>query len=286
MTTLVAVLGYPVGHSRSPAMQNAAFQALGLDWRYEALEVEPERFEEVVRGLPERGFAGANVTIPHKLRALEVADRASDTARAVGAANTLCFGERGIDAHNTDAQGFIRALRERAPEAPAGMRALVLGAGGAARAVLYALSREGASSVAVWNRHPERARALVEDLHSLGGGELGWVTEPEPSGADLVVNATSVGMGSGSPSGGGMQDFKELRLSADDLLDRQVMVDLTYREGETALVREARARGLRCADGLDVLVHQGAASFELWTGVKPPLDSMRYGARQRNPRSP
>ena len=131
MTTRCAVLGYPVEHSRSPAMQNAAFRALGLDWSYEAIAVEPERFSEVVRDLVEQGYAGANVTIPHKLRALELADVVSDVARAVGAANTLSFEAGSVAAHNTDVEGFLGALAEAVPEGPRGMRGLVLGAGGA-----------------------------------------------------------------------------------------------------------------------------------------------------------
>src|SRR5919198_4613945 len=152
MTKRVALLGDPVGHSRSPAMQNAAFEALGLDWRYEGIAVPAADFESLLRSLHERGFVGANVTIPHKLRALEAADRATEVARAVGAANTLLIGPDAIVADNTDAEGFLTALRERAPEAPAGMRALVLGAGGAARAVVYALVREGAAAVRGLNR--------------------------------------------------------------------------------------------------------------------------------------
>jgi shikimate dehydrogenase len=283
----VALLGYPVGHSRSPAMHNAAFQALGLDWSYEAIEVEPDRFAARVRDLVAAGYAGANVTIPHKLAALELADRASEVARAAGAANTLVFRSGEIEGDNTDAAGFLEALRERAPEAPAEMRCLVLGAGGAARAVVHALLAEGAAGVEVWNRHPERAGDLVRGL---GGGSaatrLHAVPEPTAAKADLIVNATSVGMPKEPEpdrpgEGGGLHDFKDLPLSADELRDRQVLVDLTYRDGDTALVREARARGLRCADGLDVLVHQGAASFELWTGRAAPLEAMRDGARKR-----
>jgi shikimate dehydrogenase len=281
MTTRVALLGYPVEHSRSPAMHEAAFRALGMDWSYEAIAVEADRFEELVRALVERGYAGTNVTIPHKLRALEVADSASEVARAAGAANTLVFAGGRIAADNTDAAGFLAALRERAPTAPEGMRALVLGAGGAARAVVHALVQAEAASVSVWNRHPDRALELVADLGSGAEGALRAVPEPTVGTADLIVNATAVGM---APPGAGernLEDFKELRLSADALDDRQVMVDLAYRDGETTLVREARARGLSCIDGLDVLVHQGAVSFGLWTGLQPPLEAMRDGARER-----
>jgi shikimate dehydrogenase len=275
-------LGHPVGHSRSPAMHNAAFRELGLEWTYEALDVEPERFAEVVRDLPSQGFVGANVTIPHKLRALEAADSASSVARAVGAANTLVFADGQIHAENTDVEGFLEALRERAPEAPAGTRALVLGAGGAARAVVYGLLQAGAARIEIWNRHPERARTLVSDLSkSAPGTPLAAVEHPRPAAADVLVNATSVGMADpGRPPGSPHQTdpFKELGISADELGDQQIVVDLVYRQNLTPLVRAASARGLRCVDGFDVLVHQGAASFRLWTGMQAPLGAMRSGA--------
>ena len=275
----VAVLGHPVGHSRSPAMHNAAFRELGLDgWRYEAIDVPPDRFEEVVREMAAAGYAGANVTIPHKLRALEVADTATEVARRVGAANTLVFDQGAIHADNTDVEGFLTALREHAPEAPAGMKALVLGAGGAGRAVVYALLEAGAAGVEVWNRHPDRAEALVADLD---GRALAATMGPDVANFDLLVNATSVGMLSpgSEPHDRGVPDpIKELPLSADELDDRLIVVDLVYRQEGTPLVRAARARGLRCADGIDVLVHQGAVSFRLWTGMHAPLGAMRSGA--------
>jgi shikimate dehydrogenase len=283
MTTLVGVLGWPVAHSRSPAMHNAAFEALGLDWRYELLPVEPERFEPFVRELPGRGFAGANVTIPHKLRALALAARASEVARATGAANTLRFSERGIEAENTDVEGFLGALRERAPNAPAGMDALVLGAGGAARAVVFGLIDSGAARVSVWNRHPKRAIELVQDLSRRASPtELTVVGAAQITHADVIVNATSVGMSASSDE----DDLKEVRqgvkdlpLSADVWGDRLIVVDLVYRQHGTPLVRLARSRGAVCVDGLDVLVHQGAASFRLWTGMEAPLGAMRSAAK-------
>ena len=283
MTTLAGVLGWPVAHSRSPAMHNAAFEALGLDWRYELLAVEPERFEPFVREMPGRGFAGANVTIPHKLRALALADRASDVARATGAANTLTFTDTGIEAENTDVEGFLAALRERAPHAPAGMEALVLGAGGAARAVVYGLIQAGAARVSVWNRHPDRAVKLVQDLSRPGATtRLEAVVEADIPPAEVIVNATSVGM-SASVDEDGLkevrQGVKDLPLSADVWVDRLIVVDLVYRQDGTPLVRLARSRGAVCVDGLDVLVHQGAASFRLWTGMEAPLGAMRSAAK-------
>ena len=265
-------------------MHNAAFAELGLDdWRYEAIDVEPQRFEEVVRSMVAQGYAGANVTIPHKLRALEVADTASAVAEIVGAANTLVFDDGAVHADNTDVEGFLTAMREHAPEAPGGMRALVLGAGGAARAVVYALLEAGAARVEVWNRHPERAEALVDDLASAAasGTELAATTAPALGRTDVLVNATSVGMmspGSDPDVSVGPHPIKELPLSADELDDRIIVVDLVYRQDRTPLVRAAHARGLRCADGIDVLVHQGAVSFRLWTGMHAPLGAMRSGA--------
>jgi shikimate dehydrogenase len=280
----VAVLGHPIGHSRSPAMHNAGFRELGLDdWRYEAIDVEPERFDEVVRAMAgQGGYAGANVTIPHKLRALEIADTATPVAEAVGAANTLVFENGAVHADNTDVAGFLTALREHAPEAPTGMRALVLGAGGAARAVVYALIQAGVAGVEVWNRHPERAAALVADLSGAAcDTDLAATTDPSLQRTDVLVNATSVGMvspGSGPDVSGGPHPIKELPLSADEMDDRLIVVDLVYGQDRTPLVRAAHARGLRCADGIDVLVHQGAVSFRLWTGMRAPLGAMRSGA--------
>jgi shikimate dehydrogenase len=265
-------------------MHNAAFEEVGLDWRYELLPVEPERFEPFVRELPGRGFVGANVTIPHKLRALALADRPSEVARATGAANTLTFGEEGIAAENTDVDGFLGALRERAPEAPSGMEALVLGAGGAARGVVYALIEGGAKRISVWNRHPQRARDLVQDFSPLHGETaLEAVQAPHVPTTGLLVNATSVGMSRApeKPQAEPGEGFKELPLSADVWGDRQIVVDLVYRQEGTPLARHARSRGAVCVDGFDVLVHQGAASFQLWTGVEAPLGAMRRGARNR-----
>jgi shikimate dehydrogenase len=284
MTKLVGVLGWPVEHSRSPAMHNAAFEALGIDWRYELLPVPPEEFDAFVRALPGRGFAGANVTIPHKLAALAIADQASEVARATGAANTLSFTAAGIEVENTDVAGFLTALQERAPEAPRGMSALVLGAGGAARAVVYGLLEAGAERISVWNRHRERAQALVQDFARFARHptQLEAVAENRLPGAELLVNATSVGMPSrrsepGSPDPA--EPFKELPLSADVWGDRQIVVDLVYRQDGTPLARFARSRGAVCVDGFDVLVHQGAASFRLWTGLEAPLGAMRSGAK-------
>ncbi len=245
-------------------MHNAALRELGLsDWIYQRLPVPPELFEETVRGLPAAGFVGANVTIPHKQAALAMADIATDTALAIGAANTLSFRGGLIHADNTDAPGLLAALDSDLQ----GKTALVLGAGGSARAVVHALANAGAD-VSVWNRTPERA-------HELGV----TVVEPPLPSADLLVNCTSVGL---DASG---QTFKVLPLTADALGAYATVADLVYHaDGDTELLASAREKGARTVDGLEILVGQGALSFEAWTGQPAPLDVMRKAARGAPPR--
>jgi shikimate dehydrogenase len=259
----LAVLGQPISHSRSPAMQNAALGALGLEggWSYEAIEVAPDRFEARVRTMPGEGFAGANVTVPHKGAALAVTDELSETAREIGAANTLVFADGGIRADNTDAEGFLRAL----PVPPAGKRSLVLGAGGAARAVVWALLREGAE-VEVWNRTEIRSSNLCEEL---GGAP---VTVPAQDAYDLLVNTTAVGLRGEDP-------FAELPLAAERFGPDQVVVDLVYGAEPSRLLAAAGAAGASVVDGIEVLVQQGALSLRIWTGRDAPLDAMRDAAR-------
>ncbi len=264
----LAVLGFPVGHSRSPAMHTAALAELGLanEWTYEAIEVPPEGFADRVRAMPGEGFAGANVTIPHKQAALALADEASDAAREIGAANTLSFEPGHAVAENTDGAGIIAAMGV----APAGMRALVLGAGGSARAAVWALQRAGAE-VAVWSRTPERAVRLAAEL----GAEA--IAAPATGDFELIVNATPVGMGASPQST--PAPLKDLPVDADSLGARHIVVDLAYGVAETALVQTAKSRGARAIDGLEVLVHQGAASLRIWTGRNPPIETMRRAAR-------
>ncbi|HYM45146.1 MAG TPA: shikimate dehydrogenase [Solirubrobacteraceae bacterium] len=276
----LGVLGWPVAHSRSPAMHNAALQALHMDdWRYQRLPVPPERFAETVRALAPAGFAGANVTIPHKRAALALAEEASDGASAIGAANTLSFGLGGsIAAENTDAPGFLAALEV----SPRGMSALVLGAGGAARAVVWALREAGARDVSVWNRTPARAAALAR--------ELGVRAASRPQPADLLVNCTSVGLRSARDrlesrgedlqrSANEAEELNLLGLTFDQVGEYPHVADLVYSSAPTALLAAARAHGARTVDGLQILLAQGALSFELWTGVSPPLDVMRRALR-------
>lgn len=234
-------------------MMNAAFAELGLDWRYLKLPVPPAHFAGAARALAGSGYRGANVTIPHKLAAHDLADELSAPARAIGAVNTLSFTREGaVAGDNTDAGGLLDALGEPVPGT-----ALVLGAGGAARAAAWALAEAG-SEVAVWNRTPARARELADDL--------GVAHAERPGDAELLVNATSIGLRRGDS------------LEGLPLVAARVVVDLVYGEHRTPLVRWAEERGARVVDGLEVLVRQGARSLELWTGRRAPVAAMRRAA--------
>jgi shikimate dehydrogenase len=244
-------------------MHRAALAALGLpDWTYQHLPVPPELLADVVAGLPGAGFHGANVTIPHKQRALALATRATPRARQIGAANTLTFGPAGeVVADNTDAPGLLAALDLDV----SGRRALVLGAGGSARAVVHALLGGGAD-VQVWNRTGERARQLV--------GDLGGRAVERPEGAEILVNCTAAGLHDQAST------FKELPFGADAVARFATVVDLVYAgSGDTALIAAARRSGSAAVDGLEVLVRQGALSLEGWTGRPAPLAVMREAAR-------
>jgi shikimate dehydrogenase len=261
----LGVVGWPVAHSRSPAMQNAALAATGLTgWRYQLLPIPPELFAETVAALPGTGFRGVNVTIPHKHAALALANDPTARAQAIGAANTLLFEPDGrIVAENTDAPALIAAL----PFGALGRTALVLGAGGSARAAVWALLDAGAREVRVWNRTPERAHAL--------GAELGATAVTGADPADLLVHCTASGLDPGEDT------FKPLPIGADDLTRYECVVDLVYRETETSLVQAARARGVRVVDGREILVRQGALSFELFTGRAAPIEKMRRAVSVR-----
>ncbi len=254
-------MGWPVAHSRSPAIHNAALAAAGLhDWRYQLLPTVPELFAELVRALPAAGFAGVNVTIPHKPAALACAGTATDRARAIGAANTLTFDAAGqIAADNTDAPALLASL----PFGVTGRTALVLGAGGSARAAVWALSGGGAARVEVWNRTPARARDLCR--------ELGASAVSRAAPADVLINCTAAGLD-------GSDSFAQLPLTAGDLGDYGCVVDLVYATSGTTLITRSEALGVPTVDGLTVLVGQAALSFERFTGVVPCADAMRAAA--------
>ncbi len=274
----LAVIGFPVAHSRSPAMQNAALAALGLgeEWSYGAVETAPEDFERVVREMAAGDYAGANVTVPHKEAALALAEEASAAAAAIGAANTLSFRDGRIWADNTDAGGLLGALPDSIPNA----RALVLGAGGAARAAIWGLAHPEAVFVGVmpqfgvdvWNRTRSRAEGVYQELG--GGEELGGsvLDAPDQGSYGLVVNTTAVGLHGEDP-------FVELPLDPSGFRPGRVVVDMVYGERPSPLLAAAQAAGAATVDGLEVLVQQGALSLRIWTRLEPPLDAMRAAAR-------
>jgi shikimate dehydrogenase len=252
LTALAGVLGFPVGHSRSPAMMNAAFAELGLDWRYVRLPLAPDLFDATVRALPASGFLGANVTIPHKVAAHDLADELSDAAAAIGAVNTVAFADGRIAGDNTDAGGLVDALAMDLQ----GVSALVLGAGGTGRAAVWAL-REAGADVAIWNRTADRAKELAAEFG------VRHAQTPEP--AHVLVNVTSLGMrGEDLPAQVGL-----------DAVRPEVVADVVYGSEPTPLCRWAERRGARVVAGLEMLLRQGARSFERWTGQPAPLDAMR-----------
>jgi shikimate dehydrogenase len=262
----LGVFGWPVRHSRSPAMHGAALRALGLaGWTYGALPVPAERIGEALSALGAAGFAGANVTIPHKHAALAAADVATAAAAAIGAANTLTVLADGtLEADNTDAPGLLDAI-----DAPLrGRTALVLGAGGSARACAWALREAGCSRVAVWNRSPTRAGELARDLHV--------DTTAKAFAADVLVNCTAVGLHDAAPAA----TFDALPVTAESLGAHATVVDLVYRPGGTPLLHAAATAGCRTVDGLAILVAQGARSLERWTGRSAPRDVMDAAVRE------
>jgi shikimate dehydrogenase len=263
----LGVLGWPVAHSRSPAMHRAAFAELGLGgWSYQLLPVPPELFDETVRALPAAGFVGANVTLPHKQAALELSDDASPAALAIGAANTLSFAADGrIYAENTDGPALIASL----PIALPGVRAVVLGAGGTARSAVWALRAAGAD-VAVWNRTPARACELAEQL---GARAIDRVES-----GDLLCNCTSVGLGARWTTH--EEVLQSLAINTDLLLSYACVVDFVYGGRASSLLDIARERGVMTVDGATILGEQGALSFELWTGLAAPRAVMARAATE------
>ena len=271
-TRLVGLLGYPVAHSLSPLIHNTAFEAQGLNMRYVALSVAPAAISEAVAGLKALGFMGSNVTIPHKQAVLPLMDDLSAEARAVGAVNTIvCRREGGtvrLYGDNTDVAGFMEPLLPFA-DALQGAPAAILGAGGAARAVAYALlSRWAPPRITLIARTPERATRLVQDLAPYdAAGVLRVVPWSEAQAAvrasRLLVNATPVGL----PPQSDATPWPEAR----DFSEGQVVYDLLYKPAQTRLMREAAARGARTLGGLAMLVHQAAASYIQWTGQAMPV---------------
>jgi len=275
-TGLVGIIGDPVVHSRSPAMHNAAFAALGLDMLYVALPVSDADLGDAVRGLSALGFRGVNVTMPHKAAVIPFLTVVDEQARLAGAVNTIVVEPGSLLGCNTDIGGFSRALRECVPEGVAGASALVVGAGGVASAAVVALLAEKVCAITVANRTAEKAEHLIRRFTGVAGGSrlgacgLAGLTPEAVRKADLVINATALGM-----RGGG----KVPVVLTDNIRKDHLVFDVVYRERATELIEIARARQARGIDGQAMLVWQAALAFERWTRCSAPVDVMRRAAR-------
>ena len=272
MTQKIILIGYPAGHSISSVFQQAALDYHGLDARYHTVSTAPAALGDTVNILRREGYLGANVTIPHKEIVCRHIDGLDPWAKTLGAANTIVKQGHHLVGHNTDAYGLIRALREQIGFQPLGKSVLLLGAGGAARAAAFGLCREGITSLTVANRTVERACDLVSALGE-GVSERAAISlnrrdiDDAIEGVDLVVNATSVGMSRGESVGEAPIDVGLLRPG-------MVVFDMVYTPLDTPLVEGARSVGAVGMSGLWMLIYQGAASFELWTGLEAPVDLM------------
>jgi shikimate dehydrogenase len=274
MTKRVVLIGHPVAHSLSGAMQQAAFDTLGIDATYELWDRAPIALTEAIAELRTDDFLGANVTIPHKERVVPQVDRLTEEAHATGAVNTLTKEGRKLVGHNTDVPGFKVALDQLVGRQKMPRNAIVLGAGGGARAVVYGLIREGFQRVIVFNRHLHRAESMVKhfgrsashmDLRAMPWHES--IIESELSKTKLLVNATSIGL-----------TADETPIPAEILTAELLVLDLIY--AKTRLLRDAAAAGASTADGETMLLHQGAAAFTLWTGQPAPLEVMAAALKE------
>ena len=272
MKTIFAVFGDPVEHSLSPVMHNAAYKALGMDCEYHKFRVTLDDLEGAIKGARAMGFGGLNLTIPLKEKALEIVEP-DPMAQAIGAVNTIEFSDdtiAGIIGHNTDGIGAVKALAASGVDIP-GSRVLILGAGGAARAVAYQLAKDGAR-VTIANRTLGKAQELAGNVRSVGDAN-GTGLEELPgltADADIIINTTSVGM---------HPDTDRTLVTADMMHTGQVIFDIVYSPLETRLLREAKKAGAITIDGIRMLVLQGAESFRIWTGIEPPVDVMEQAVR-------
>lgn len=272
-----AVLGHPIGHTLSPAMHNAAFEALGWDALYLAFDVRPERLMAVLPAMRSMGFGGVNLTIPHKEVAFRGLAKLDDSARLLGAVNTVQFAEDGeLVGHNTDGFGFLRALDEAFGRTTRGDRVFVLGSGGAGRAVALVAAREGARRLTLADLDVARCERVATEIRGLFPAvEVSVAADAAAQAAaareaDLVVQATPVGMKEGDHSLLGPEAFR----------NGQRAFDLIYHVSQTVFMAAARAGGAEAVNGLGMLLHQGAKAFHLWTGVQPPVEAMRRALEQ------
>ena len=276
MNSEMGVIGSPIGHSVSPAFQQAALDQAGIDATYLAYDVSAEELNAFMQGLRDPGVLGINITTPHKGAVIPFLDEMDDWATAAGAVNTIVSQDGRLTGHNTDGVGFLRALRDEAGFSPEGRRALVLGAGGSARAVVLALSRSNVTGLTIANRTLSKAQTLVELAQGNGvpASAMGLDQDslsPVAKEADLIVNCTSIGMVRGPDENGAP-------LLRDQIPSSALVNDLVYNPKVTPMLREAEAAGAKTLGGIYMLVYQGASAFEMWTGKPAPIAVMLEAA--------
>ena len=275
-TRIVGVIGDPVQHSRSPQMHNAAIVERKLDYVYVPFHVRSGELREAIEGFKALNVLGVNVTIPHKQTVMSILDDVSHEATLIGAANTLIFCDGRVSGDNTDAQGFLRAMTEEGIDIPVGGSAVVLGAGGAARAVVVALALSGLDLITIANRTEWKAIQFEKDLATISETEISAVDLASNQlnlairSADLLVNTTSVGM----------QETDQLLIDPDSLNPGTIVYEIVYTPPETPLLRVAREKGCQTIGGIGMLVHQGAIAFEKWIGIVPNVETMRIALEQ------
>lgn len=283
-TKLIGILGHPVSHTLSPLMNNAAFEAMGLDICYVPLDVSPEGLQEGITGMKAMGFLGANVTIPHKIEAARMMDKLEGIAAITGAVNTIVNDSGLLIGHNTDGDGFIRALAETVDFDFPTAQPLLIGAGGAARSIALALAEKNIKQLTILNRSSQRSedlKALIAD--SFPGLPVEIATfEDELAGlissSNIVINATSIGLEG---------NLKMPQVPVDRLTKDHVVCDIVYTQTqETPFLTAARGKGATTLGGLGMLLHQGAAAIQLWTGVEPPIDVMRGAIESKRTDNP
>ena len=276
MTNKLGIIGFPIGHSISPRFQQAALDHCGIDATYEAWEITPDWLSEFMQGLRDPVVLGINVTVPHKEAVIPYVDEVDDLASTSGAVNTIVNRGGRLTGHNTDGAGFLRALREVNGFTPQGRRALVLGAGGAARGVVLALIREGVAHLTIANRTLSKAERLTQMARETGTSCLaipldGHTLSGEAASADLIVNCTTLGMAHGP-------DDTATPLGPEHIPSTALVNDLVYNPLESPLLRAAAQAGARVLGGIHMLVYQGAASFEMWTSRPAPVPVMLEAA--------
>ena len=260
-TKITGIFGYPVEHTLSPSMHNAAFEHLGLDYCYLPFSVRPDYLGQAVEGIRALGMTGVSVTVPHKEAVMPFLDEISIEAEFIGAVNTIINSAGKLTGFNTDGRGFMRSIAENGIDL-SGKKVLIVGAGGAARAVSYYLS-EKAESLFIYNRNRERLNVLVSDLSKLRSNVTAKADIDNISGVDIIINATSLGMKTEDP----------LPVSPGLLHKNHVVCDLIYKK--TRLLEAAADRGCKTMDGLGMLLYQGVLAFELWTSINPPIEIMK-----------